>query len=144
MDSPSTQELDTPAEGPSYKRLTDADRITIFALYDQNLTQTAIAKRLDRSISTINDVLQAYGSTVDIAKRKLRAGAARMAENILDNGLPRDHVATLKGIGVLEEQASQAFTLILNGLTIHGTGRPDALEGEVLASTPEQGDLRNC
>jgi helix-turn-helix protein len=127
-----------PAESYRYKRLTDADRITILALDDKGLTQTAIAQRLDRSVSTINDVLQTYGSTVDIAKRKLAAAAGRMADNVIDKGLPRDHVKTLEGLGVLAAQTSQGFTLILNGLTIHGTGRSEAVEGEVLSpSTPE-------
>jgi hypothetical protein len=122
-----------PAETPSYRRLTDADRITILALDDKGLTQTAIAQRLNRSVSTINDVLQTYGSTVDIAKRKLAAAAGRMADNVILKGLPRDHVKTLEGLGVLAAQATSGFTLILNGLTIHGTGRAEAIDGEVLS-----------
>ena len=100
-----------PAESYTYTRLTDADRVTILALNEKGLMQTAIAERLSRSVSTINDVLQAFAPTVDMAKRKLRASALRMAENIIDNGLPRDHVATLKGIGVLEDVAAQGFTV---------------------------------
>jgi transposase len=94
-----------PTESPSYKRLTDADRITILHLHDDGLTLTAIAQRLGRSVSTIHDVVQTYAPTTDLAKRKLAAASERMAENIIANGQPRDHVATLKGLGVLADDS---------------------------------------
>jgi hypothetical protein len=104
-----------PAESVKYKRLTDADRISVLTLHEQGLTQTEIAKRLSRSVSTINDVIQTYAPTVDLAKRKLRAAAERMAENIIDNGEPRDHIQALKGLGVLHEQATQGLTVLIGG-----------------------------
>jgi hypothetical protein len=114
-----------PAESPSYTRLTDADRITILKLHDEGLTLTAIAQRLDRSVSTIHDVVHTYAPTTDLAKRKLAANALRMAENIIENGQPRDHVATLKGLRVLEEDNSSikiAIGVSLPGLTGQGEG----------------------
>jgi hypothetical protein len=90
------------AETPSYTRLTRADHRTIMHLHDEGLTLTAIAQRLNRSVSTIHEVVQIYEPTDDLAKRKLRGSALQMAENIVENGQPRDHVAALKGIGVLE------------------------------------------
>jgi hypothetical protein len=101
----------TPAESPSYHRTTAAERMVIVALSDKGLTQTAIAQQLSRSLSTVNGVLQEYAPTTDLAKRKLRASALQMAENIIDNGLPRDHVQALKGLGVLEETQQQGFTV---------------------------------
>ena len=109
------EEKAKPAESVSYKRLTDADRITVLTLHEQGLTQTAIAQRLARSVSTINDVIQTYAPTVDLAKRKLRAAAERMAENIIDNGEPRDHIQALKGLSVLQEQATQGLTVLIGG-----------------------------
>jgi len=109
-----------PAESPSYTRLTDADRITILHLHDEGLTLTAIAQRLSRSVSTIHDVVQTYAPTTDLAKRKLAASALRMAENIIENGQPRDHVATLKGLKVLAEDSAGiklAIGLSLPGLS---------------------------
>jgi hypothetical protein len=109
-----------PAESPSYTRLTDADRITILHLHDEGLTLTAIAQRLSRSVSTIHDVVQTYAPTTDLAKRKLSAAALRMAENIIENGQPRDHVATLKGLKVLAEDNAGiklAIGINLPGLT---------------------------
>jgi hypothetical protein len=102
-----------PAEEPSYRRLTDADRLTILTLHDKGETYEAIAKRLSRSISTIHEVVQTYAPTVDIAKRRLRAASLDMAENIIRNGLPRDHVATLKGINVLEESDSSVPKVVV-------------------------------
>jgi transposase len=102
-----------PAESPSYTRLTDSERIAILVAHDKGETQTAIAQRLGRSVSTINDIIQAYAPTDLLAKRKLRASALRMAENIVDNGLPRDHVAALKGINVLEESDSSVPRVVV-------------------------------
>jgi IS30 family transposase len=84
-----------PADSPSYTRLTDADRITILKLSEDGLTQVEIAKRLGRSQSTIQEVIATYTDTTISAKRYLAAKALRMAENIVENGQPRDHVATL-------------------------------------------------
>ncbi len=102
-----------PAEEPAYKRLTDADRLTILTLHEKGVTYQAIAERLNRSISTIHDVVQTYSPTVDLAKRRLRSASLEMAENIIKNGLPRDHVATLKGINVLEENDSSVPKVVV-------------------------------
>jgi transposase len=118
-----------PTESPSYKRLTDADRITILHLHDDGLTLTAIAQRLGRSVSTIHDVVQTYAPTTDLAKRKLAAASERMAENIIANGQPRDHVATLKGLGVLEPDKTEvkfAFGVSLPGLPTPSEGQQKA------------------
>lgn len=94
-----------PAESPSYTRLTRADHRVIMKLRDDGLTLTAIAQQLGRSVSTIHEVVDIYTPTDDLAKRKLRAGALTMAENIVDNGRAADHVAALKGLGVLEQES---------------------------------------
>ena len=105
-----------PAESPSYTRLTRADHRTIMHLHDEGLTLTAIAQRLGRSVSTIHEVVQIYEPTDDLAKRKLRSSALQMAENIVENGQPRDHVAALKGIGVLEDDAPGHSPIIQIGI----------------------------
>ena len=118
------QALTKPAESPSYTRLTRADHRTIMHLHDEGLTLVAIAQRLGRSVSTIHEVVSIYSPTDDLAKRKLRASALQMAENVIENGQPRDHVATLKGIGVLEADQSDikiAVGISLPGLTFAST-----------------------
>ena len=109
-----------PADSPSYTRLTDADRITILKLSDEGLTQVQIAQRLNRAQSTICDVLNAYADTTLTAKRYLAAKALRMAENIVEQGQPRDHVAALKGLRVLAEDNSQVKIAI--GISLPGIG----------------------
>lgn len=105
-------ETQKPPNGyPGYKRLTDLERSLILQLHDSGLTQAAIAQRVDRTQDTVFNVIHAFTDTIVNAKRYLRAQAMPMAENIVKNGLPRDHVATLKGIGVLEETAQQGFTV---------------------------------
>lgn len=99
------------AESPSYTRLTRADHRTIMHLHDEGLTLSAIAKRLSRSVSTIHEVVDIYAPTDDLAKRKLRASSLRMANNVIENGKPSDHVAALKGLSVLEEDRSSGLVI---------------------------------
>jgi hypothetical protein len=126
-------QLATAAEGGSYKRLTREDHEAIVKMHDAGMTLTAIAQQLNRSVSTIHEVVKIYKPTVDLAKRKLAGAALQMAENIVTNGLPRDHVQVLNGLGVLNQQDTGKLTLIINGLTLHGTGKPEAIDGEVLS-----------
>jgi transposase len=104
-------EIALPAERPSYTRLTRADHRIIMKLHDDGLTLSAIAQQLNRSVSTIHEVVDIYLPSDDLAKRKLRASALSMAENIVKNGLPRDHVATLKGLNVLDEPTGSGIVI---------------------------------
>lgn len=119
------------AESPSYKRLTDAERLLILQLHDKGWSQLKISQHLSRSVSTVHDVIQAYAPTVDMAKRKLRAGAAKMAENIVERGDPRDHIQALKGLGVLQDEQSQGFTVLVGSGGVVNFGAAPA-EAEVL------------
>jgi hypothetical protein len=108
--------ISPPAESPSYTRLTRADHRVIMKLRDDGLTLTAIAQQLNRSVSTIHEVVDIYTPTDDLAKRKLRASALTMAENIVKNGRAADHVATLKGLDVLSEDGNKGgITVIVGG-----------------------------
>jgi hypothetical protein len=102
-----------PSEGPSYKRLTDSERLAILTQHEKGESYESIAKRLNRSLDTVHQVIKTYAPTVNLAKRRLQAAAERMAENIIENGLPRDHVATLKGINVLEESDSSVPKVVV-------------------------------
>ena len=125
--APETSSETPVADTPSYKRLTDAERILILKLDEDGLTQVEIAQRLKRSQSTVNDVLQTFADTTYTARRYLAASAHRMAENVVQNGQPRDHVAALKGLSVLhEEQAQQGITVLVGqgGMVNLGTVNP--------------------
>ncbi len=107
------EQSEPPSKQYSYKRLTDSERIAILAQHDKGESYEAIAKRLNRSTATIHDVIKAYSPTVNLAKRRLQAAAEDMADNIIKIGLPRDHVATLKGINVLEESDSSVPKVVV-------------------------------
>lgn len=118
-----------PTDSYSYKRLTDADRILILKLHDQGLTQVEIAQRLDRAQSTISDIIRLFADTTTTAKRYLAAQALRMAENVVETGQARDHIAALKGLKVLAEDASQtqiAIGISLPGLTFASKSSTDS------------------
>ncbi len=100
-------------ESYTYKRLSDSERLAILTQHEKGETLTSIAQRFNRSLSTIHDVVQTYAPTVSLAKRRLQAASLQMAENIIENGLPRDHVATLKGINVLEESDSSVPKVVV-------------------------------
>ena len=117
-----------PAESRHYTRLTRADHRTIMKLHDDGLTLSEIARRLSRSVSTIHEVVDIYAPSDDLAKRKLRASALQMAENIVDNGLPRDHVNALKGIGVLEQDRGTDVQLMV-GIALPGMPLPQDVGG---------------
>lgn len=115
-----------PADTPSYKRLTDSERVLILKLHDDGLTQVEIAQRLNRAQSTISDVLDAFTDTTDVAKRYFRANALRMAENVVERGQPRDHNVALAGIDVLKA-GDQGGIKIAIGLSLPGL--PSQSEG---------------
>jgi hypothetical protein len=130
-----------PADSPNYTRLTDADRITILKLSDEGLSQVEIAKRLDRAQSTISDVLTAYADTTITAKRYLAAKALRMAENIVENGQPRDHVATLKGLKVLAEDTTNIKLAI--GLSLPGLSTMSLTGTDTVGHSPDVVDAND-
>lgn len=101
--------------GPKFKRLTDTDKAFAIQYEKDGLHQTEIAQRLGVTQSAISQWLSKCRDTTDSAKLYLRGSSLRMAENIVKRGLPRDHVAALKGIGVLEEQQAQGLTVLVGG-----------------------------
>ena len=135
---PASPGLTKPADTPSYKRLTDSERALIVKLHDDGLTQVDIAQRLNRSQSTISDVLAAFVDTTQIAKRYLAASALRMAENVVERGLPRDHNQALAGIGVLKDESGTKVQIAV-GVSLPGL--PTQSEGlQIQARTVAESD----
>jgi len=95
----------------TYKRLTDADRMTILALSAKDVSLNVIAERLGRSTETIHRVIRDYTSTVDLAKQNLAARANKMADKVYSNGRASDYVNVLKGLGVLEEKTQSGVVI---------------------------------
>lgn len=76
-------------------------------------TQTEIAQRFGKTQSYIGKLLRQFEDTSPLAKDFLKGSALHMAQNIVKKGLARDHVQTLKGIGVLEEQQAQGLSIVI-------------------------------
>lgn len=100
---------------PDYSRLKRDEIGTLLQLHRAGLTQTEIAQRLGCSQRTVSQWLSDLADTTEPAKLYLKGNALRMAQNIVKKGRAQDHVATLKGIGVLEEQQQQGLTVIVGG-----------------------------
>jgi hypothetical protein len=138
-----------PAESPSYRRMTDSERLTILQLHEKGMTQSAIAQQLGRAVSSVHEVIQTYTPTKTLAKRKLAAAALRMAENVIENGGPKEHVRALEGLDVLHpKQQNTNISVQINGLVLHGVGLDrgesdgDFVDGETL-SPSDRGDLHS-
>jgi predicted XRE-type DNA-binding protein len=96
-----------PANSPSYKRLTNEDRILALELAKRGITQRAIAEQLGVTQSAISQWLSTTVDTTEIASLFLRGQALHMAKNVVQKGQARDHIQALKGIGVLEQDKSE-------------------------------------
>jgi DNA-binding transcriptional regulator YiaG len=128
-----------PANTPKYDRLTSSDLGVLLKLRKDGLTQAEIAQRLGCSQGTVSKWLNILTDTTEPAKEYLRGQAMRMAKNIANNGLARDHVQVLNGLGVLNQQDTAKLTIVINGLTLAGTGRDDVVDAEVLSPPIAEG-----
>jgi DNA-binding transcriptional regulator YiaG len=117
--------IDTPAAPQSHKdkyaKLTRSDVGVLLKLRKDGLTQAEIAQRLGCSQGTVAKWLQQFTDTTEPAKEFLRGNALRMAQNIVRKGLARDHVQTLKGLNVLENEGGGGVVVQIGISTSQGT-----------------------
>jgi hypothetical protein len=128
-----------PAHTPKYQRLTDDARIAILKLHKLGKTQVEIAQALNCDQSSVSRWLSMCQDSTAEANTYLRGSALRMARNIVQRGLARDHIAALNGLEVLANTEGRTLNVIINGLHLHGTGRDSVVEGEVLSPPPSEG-----
>ena len=95
------------------KRLTQADIACLLKLRDEGMSQTQIAKQLNCDQAAVSRWLTALTDTTDISKSYLRGQSLTMAKNIVRNGRPADHVAALKGLSVLKDEASSGVQVLI-------------------------------
>ena len=92
-------------------RLTQAELALVLQLHKDGLTQAQIAQRFGVTQQAISKWLNATTDTTETAKLFLRGSALTMAQNIVKKGRAADHVAALKGLNVLTEQAQSGITI---------------------------------
>jgi predicted transcriptional regulator len=98
---------------PKGKRLTQTEVNFVYNLHREGLSQVAIAQRLGVNQSAISRWLDTLNDSTPVAKAYLKGNALKMARNVVQKGRAQDHVATLKGLGVLEEQQTQAVAIMI-------------------------------
>ena len=79
---------------------------TLLQLHKLKKTQTEIAQAIGCDQGTVSRWLSKLTDTTEIASTYLRGQALHMAKNVVKRGQARDHIAALKGIGVLAEDKS--------------------------------------
>jgi transposase len=135
--SPDTELTPPPAQiedDRAYRRLTDEHKATILRLDAEGLTQTVIAQHLGVNVSTVCRTLQAYKSTVDLAKRRFEAAANTIASELVSWAQTRDKIGldaaktVLLGAGVTEKRQDHGVSLQVNvGVALPGTPQYTAL-----------------
>lgn len=101
---------------PDYTRLSQTDVGVLLKLHRDGLTQVQIAQRLGCSQKTVSKWLTDLTDSAETAKVYLRGKALQMAENVVKRGMARDHVATLKGIGVLADDSANQGVIYQIGI----------------------------
>jgi len=124
------QKSDTPVHTPRYKRLTDDQRVAILKLAKLGKLQTEIAQAVGCDQGSVSRWLSQCADTTEHASTYLRGSALRMAQNIVNRGLARDHIQALNGLGVLNQPVTGGVQVTINGLSLSGLGRGETVEAE--------------
>lgn len=97
-------------------KLTQEQLVAILKLAKLNKTQVEIAQAVGCDQGTVSRWLSQCEDSTEQAGTYLRGSALRMAKNIVDKGLARDHIAALKGIGVLADDTPGQGVVIQIGI----------------------------
>lgn len=114
--APVAQDPDPPVPS-DVKRFTTLDIAWMVKLRDEGHTLAQIAQRLDCSTSAVHKHLSLFTDRRDLARQYLEGSSLRMARNVVRKGRASDHVATLKGIGVLAPDASAQVAVVIGPAT---------------------------
>jgi hypothetical protein len=97
--------------------LSEPDQARAVQWVKAGLSRQAIANRLGVDVLALGAWLATIDTldSTEAAKFYLRNQALPMAENIVTKGKPRDHVATLKGLSVLEDDQRGGVVVNVGG-----------------------------
>lgn len=123
-----------PRNSPAYRRLTTTDLALILKYAKDGVSQVEIAKRLGVTQPAISQWLSKVEDSTDLAGLYLRGSALRMAKNVVNKGQARDHIAALKGIGVLENDSTDIKIAI--GLSLPGLPKESYTETAAVSVSP--------
>ena len=103
------------------------------------MTLPRLASEFARSDDEIAAVLRDSADTRDVARQLIRSSAAELADRMVADADPVTALDILERVDVVRPKKGGGdtgkLTLILNGITLHGTGHPaseDVVEGDVL------------
>lgn len=122
---------------PDRSRLTQAEVAILFQLREEGFTQSQIAQRLGCNQPTVSKWLATLTDTTSVAKEYLRGSALKMAKNIVAKGQPRDHVAALKGLSVLQDDSAARVQI---GVMVGLPGMPEGLSPLQVVAVERKGE----
>jgi len=95
----------------SVKRLTRAQIASAIALRETGKSTRDIAQVIGCHHATVARTLALYVDMRPPARKYLESNALKMARNVVRHGRASDHVKTLQGIGVLEQDHASGITI---------------------------------
>lgn len=107
---------------------------TLLQLHKLHKTQTEIAQTLGCDQGTVSRWLAKLTDSTELASTYLRGSALRMAKNVVNKGQARDHIAALKGIGVLENDSTDIKIAI--GLSLPGLPKESYTKTAAVSVSP--------
>ncbi len=128
------------ANGDTPKPLTRIERAqVVVASKRPGMSIAQLASEFARSDSEIAAILRDASDTRDVARQLLRSSAAELADRMVAEADPVTVLDILERVDVVRPKKGGGdngkLTLILNGITLHGTGNPspdDVVEGDVV------------
>lgn len=110
-----------------------SEKAIIIRMYHGGYNVKAISTFLERTDATVRGCIEEYRPTTDMAKAKLKAGAERLANRILDMGSVEESLEVLDRLDVLPKkskdapQTAQQFNIIVGGGSSGTSTGPPAL-----------------
>ena len=128
------------ANGDAQRPLSRIERAQIVVASKRHgMTVPQLASEFARADQEIAAVLREASDTRDVARQLIRSSAAELADRMVAEADPVTVLDILERVDVVRPKKGGGdtgkLTLILNGITLHGTGNPapdDVVDGDVV------------